>query len=150
MTTEIQNEMLILSLLSGFTKETNNSVKIEYLSGKEESRARKLLAETIRANTLVSRQIIESIADLFDPEPHSPFVERKLVFVRRTKGKPKNYLLHSKIANHVRSHLEFHGSTRKKDAIQSAQNKFNLSRSEVQRIYTAYTPFFKALGNLPT
>ena len=29
MTTEIQNEMLILSLLSGFIKETNNSVKLD-------------------------------------------------------------------------------------------------------------------------
>jgi hypothetical protein len=113
--------------LWGHTPPTLGLFRREYpKKGKDERLAREALVRVLRSPDPLSRTLRDRLAELFDPQ--SKLAERRLVFLRRRRGRPKSRS-NKQVANYV--HRKTKESVKKEAAVEEAMKKFKLSRKQV-------------------
>jgi hypothetical protein len=133
-----EEEELILALLSGRTVLDKDGLPtIQYLSGNEERRARRLLAARLRRG-LLSGEMWNQIAALIDPCPNRhPAIERQIEFhYRRAGQQPTRPTRETAIAQHLNSKLK--GGQGVSSAIRATAAKFGISERYVWEIWRAH------------
>ena len=145
-----QQERLINALLRGFL-ENHESYTEQYWEDKcpDENRGREALAELLRSERPLTRDLRDTLAVLFDPKENQyPGGERRLLFKLRRVGNRKETILHSSVAQHIYDAAKCGGGV--KAGIDSAIDEFGLQERNVWLIWKRYRPTMESVyGPLP-
>lgn len=129
---------LARALLDGYVDEDRRGrrrSKYFKRGSREELDARRAMARLLRSKNPLERQLRDSLAGLFDPDP--PESEpRKIEIVFQGRGKHRDHVRNTQIAYHVWDHLNAGGNVAA--AITSAVEKFEVSEELVKQIWGRY------------
>jgi hypothetical protein len=127
---------LARSLLIGFLNEDQQGRRrTGYLSkgSCEELAARLVMAELLRSNSPLDRELRAHLADLFNPWSSQ---ERKIEIVFKRRGGRRDYVRNTQIACHVYDKVAAGGNVAA--GINSAVEKFGVSEELVKKIWGRY------------
>ena len=111
----------------------------------EELAARLVMAELLRSNSPLDRELRTHLANLFDPWS---LQERKIEIVFKRRGGRRDHTRNSQIAYHVYHQVAAGGNVTA--GINSAVEKFGVSEELVKKIWGRYRPLLERVeGRLP-
>jgi len=102
---------------------------------RDELDARRAIARLLRSKNPLERQLRDSLAALFDPDPPE-WEQRKIEIVFQGRGKPRDHVRNTQIAYHVWDQLDAGGKVAA--AITSAAEEFEVSEEFVKQIWGRY------------
>jgi hypothetical protein len=102
---------------------------------REELDARRAMARLLRSKNPLDRQLRDSLAGLFDPDP-SESEQRKIEIVFQGRGKRRDHVRNTQIVDHVWNQLNAGGKLAA--AITSAVEEFEVSEEFVKQIWGRY------------
>jgi hypothetical protein len=129
---------LARALLDGYVEEDRRGRRhSKYLKrgSREELDARRAMARLLRSKNPLERQLRDSLADLFDPNPPE-WEQRKIEIVFQDRGRHRDHVRNTQIAYHVWNQLEAGGTVAA--AINSAVEEFEVSEELVKQIWGRY------------
>jgi hypothetical protein len=132
-------------LLCGYVRHDKRGLsQTVYLKPDEELAGRTALARLLRNPHLLTGELCQQLAALFDPEADThPAIERKLVFRHRGRGNRPQPMRNTQIARYVWD--RFRSDWGVERAVEAAMEKYELSREAIYGIWSRYRPLFEAL-----
>jgi hypothetical protein len=127
---------LARTLLDGFVEEDQQGRRRTGYLAKgscEELAARLVMAELLRSNSPLDRELRTHLADLFNPGSSQ---ERKIEIVFRRQGGRRDHIANTQIACHVYDQVAAGGNVAV--GINSAVEKFGVSEELVKKIWGRY------------
>ena len=102
-----------------------------------ELEARTAIARLLRSEGPLDRQLRDSLARLFDPNPPA-WEQRKITIVGRRPGALTDHIRNTQIAYYIWDQVE--RGKRVKAAVESAAEEFAISADRVTQIWSRYRP----------
>jgi hypothetical protein len=133
------------ALVGGYVEEdAKGRRRSKYLmpGSDEERSARQALARVLRGSDPLERQLRDSLAGLFDPDPPA-WEQRKIRIVSRRQGGKTDHVRNTQIAEYI--WFEVKGGERVTAAIEGAAEKFAISADMTTKIWGGYRPLMEQL-----
>ena len=109
---------------------------------REESDARRAMARLLRSKDPLERQLRDSLAALFDPDP-SGLEQRKIKIVFQGRGNRRDHVRDTQIAEHVWEKVR--AGAKVTAAIESAAEVFGVEVETITKIWGRYKPLLKTV-----
>jgi len=127
-------------LLDGEIEERQGRRRTKYLDEAVELEARAAIARLLRSEGPLDRQLRDSLARLFDPNPPA-WEQRKIRIEGRRPGELTDHIRNTQIAYYIWDEVE--RGKRVTAAVESAAEKFALSADRVWQIWSGYRPLLE-------
>jgi hypothetical protein len=132
------DEQLSCVLLGGFIKDDKRGLpRVHYLSGKDESEARKAIAKLLRSEKPLSRQLRDMLASAFDPTFEPNLLDGRQIYFRfAAVGRRRDHAANTAIAYHIYKAVK-EGAT-VEVAVGKAIDQFEITREFAMRVWGRY------------
>jgi hypothetical protein len=139
-----RDEQLSCVLLGGFIKSDKRRSRVHYLSGRDESEARKAIAKLLRSGKPLSGQLRDMLASAFDPTSQPNLLNGRQIYFRfARRGKQPDHVANTAIAYHIYEAVK-EGAT-VEVAVGKAIDQFEITREFAMRVWGRYRKHLEAI-----